>query len=198
MTRTEILNALIKKHNYQSYCEIGVEAGINFNAIECPEKVGVDPDVTSAATCFTTSDKFFENLKKINPDKKFDIFWIDGLHHADQVEQDIFYCLRHLSPGGMILMHDCLPTNERMQTIPILPGEAWTGDCWKAFVRMRWNHNLSLTMCTVDTDWGCGIIVPGGNSYLKPEKTLTYANFIQHEKEWMNIITVEEFKKRFL
>lgn len=190
MNRIEIINGLIAKNNYKSYLEIGVQAGHCFKAIVCENKIGVDPDKGSAATIHKTSTDFFKKNKK-----EFDIIFIDGLHHADQVEEDILNALDCLSEGGTIVMHDCLPTSKRMQEIPLQEQNEWTGDTWKAFLKLRENDDLEMHV--VDTDWGCGIIRPGKQEpfiVMNP----TYEGFVHNKKSWMNVISVAEFKQKYL
>ena len=44
MKRTDIINALVNKYNYNTYLEIGVRhLEDNFNHINCIDKIGVDP-----------------------------------------------------------------------------------------------------------------------------------------------------------
>ena len=42
-TRFEIINELIKKHNYESYLEIGTQQSVSGSQVNCDFKVGVDP-----------------------------------------------------------------------------------------------------------------------------------------------------------
>jgi predicted O-methyltransferase YrrM len=203
MNRIEIINVLIAKNNYKSYLEIGVQAGHCFAAIDCKTKVGVDPDKRSAATHKMTSDYFFNALEKdhtwlfqgAKKKPKFDIIFIDGLHHSEQVIKDIENSLKALNNGGTIVMHVCLPTSKRMQEIPLQEQCEWTGDTWKAFLRMRENQDLEMNV--VDCDWGCGIIRPGKQTpfnVLNP----TYEGFEVNKKTWMNIISVDQFKEKYL
>ena len=53
-----------------------------------------------------------------NNDKKFDIIFIDGLHHYEQVIVDINNALSVLNDNGHILVHDCLPRTIAHQAIP--------------------------------------------------------------------------------
>ena len=107
MTRTEIINKLIKDNNYHSYLEIGMDNPfVNFTKIQAQNKVSVDPFQISTKHCThwdnnnideflkylthrLTSDDFFS----INNDK-FDIIFIDGLHLEHQVDKDIFNSLK--------------------------------------------------------------------------------------------------------
>ena len=49
------------------------------------------------------SDTFFEYLKEHDPERKYDVVFIDGLHKSYQVKRDIENSLRVLSPNGYIL-----------------------------------------------------------------------------------------------
>lgn len=188
MNRTQIINSLIKKINAQKYLEIGVADGKNFEQIVCEYKVGVDPNQQSKATIFQKSDEFFASNSMI-----FDIIFIDGLHHASQVYADISNSLSILSTNGYIICHDMLPPSEDYQLVPPIQN-LWTGDCWKAWVRLRKNEPL-LTMHTVDTDYGCGIISRGSQDLLYIEdKDITWQNFETYKSQWMNIISIKQFQ----
>lgn len=203
--RIEIINGLIAKNNYKSYLEIGVRDGSCFwnitpTAGNNLNMIGVDPDTNSAATHFVTSDQFFSNtihlLKDEKGDKleKFDIIFIDGLHHADQVYRDIINSLAVLNEGGTIVMHDCLPTTERMQLLTTDPTkEEWTGDTWKAYVKLR-TERADLAMFVVNCDYGVGIITRGAQTPLILKGEMTYENFTRNKAAWLNVIPVETFK----
>lgn len=192
MNRIEILQALINKNGYTNFLEIGVQNGHCFNAIECENKVGVDPDTGLAATIHKTSDDFFEENKQ-----KFDICFVDGLHHADQVFKDVINCLSVLKEGGTIVMHDCLPTDEFMQLIPHTTQDCWVGDTWKAFVKLRMERT-DLSLHVVDTDWGCSIVTKGTNELLVPNVTVDYQGFVANRNHWMNVISVQQFIDMYL
>lgn len=93
MDRSDIINFLIKKNNFKTYLEIGLDnPDVNFNKINCSVKHSVDPFFESDHTEFDiksyefeyamkfltfrmTSDEFFETSSM-----KYDIIFIDGLH----------------------------------------------------------------------------------------------------------------------
>ena len=88
MNRTDVINGLVKKYNYTSYLEIGVKnPKNNFDAILIEDKDGVDPDwkadPITGGKFSITSDTFFDQLDK---DKKYDLIFIDGLHHSKQID----------------------------------------------------------------------------------------------------------------
>lgn len=193
MTRTDIINSLIKKFKYKTYLEIGTRnLNNNFNKIKVTHKVSVDPSPIGNVTFVGTSDEYF---KSISNDIIFDIIFIDGLHYSEQVDKDIENSLKHLSKNGTIICHDCLPTDENMQNLPRTQSE-WTGDVWKSIAKLRVSKN-NLEIFVIDTDYGCGIIRNGNNIKYIPteEEYLTYNYFKNNKNEMMNAISKETFIK---
>jgi hypothetical protein len=194
MTRTDIINNFIQKFGYKSYLEIGTQnPNGNFNQIEIKNKYSVEPFPPTGLNAndysfVGTSDKYFDF---ISPDTKFDIIFIDGLHHYQQVLKDIENSLNHLSDNGTIVCHDCLPTTEKMQERDDHGGE-WTGDVWKAIAKLR-VETIDLDIKVVDTDYGCGIIRRGTNiPYVTNENYKTYTFFNSNKQELMNVISKEQ------
>lgn len=193
MTRTEIINHLIIKIKGNSYLEIGVrEPAGNFLNINCDNKIAVDPFPLSPSVLSMTSDEFFAQNKLI-----FDVIFIDGLHHSDQVEKDINNSLKVLNKNGYIICHDMNPTTELMQKVPIQTDSEWTGDCWKAWIKIR-STNPNLNMEVVNTDFGVGIISFGNQKLLKLiNENPTYHEFNLNRKEWLNLISIDEFNEKY-
>lgn len=134
------INRLIKENGFTNYLEIGYGQGHNFRLIDCESKMTCDPETVemevvikdgSVMMIKAGSDEFFE----ITTDK-FDIIFIDGLHHADQVEKDILNSWKRIKVGGLILLHDVVPPTEAAQIVPRKQSQ-WTGDVWRAFVGFR-------------------------------------------------------------
>jgi tetratricopeptide (TPR) repeat protein len=190
MNKTELINLIIKKIQAKNYLEIGVYEGSNFKSVICENKVGVDPDLSSKATIYKTSDDFFKENKE-----KFDVILIDGLHHSDQVSKDIINSLSFLNDDGYIVCHDMNPEKEEHQTIPYRGG-IWNGDCWRAFVNLRQTRD-DLEMFVIDTDYGCGIIKKGFQKLLPEKLSLTWENFVKFKTEWLNLISVDSFLSKF-
>ena len=181
--RYDIINHFIKERNYTSYLEIGVDQGQTWRKVSCVNKVGVDPSPQTKSLIpeilQMTSDQFF----RIN-DEKFDIVFIDGLHHASQVYRDIVNSLDALKDGGVILCHDMLPHKEEIQRVPRETRE-WTGDCWKAWAYLR-STNPDISMYIYDTDYGVGVIEKGSQDLIDFEE-LNWEWFINN-KEKLNIV----------
>ena len=193
MKRTDIINVLIAKYGYKSYLEVGTQDPTsNFDLITAEHKVSIDPFPRGEVTFVGTSDEYFDSISE---DVKYDIIFIDGLHHDDQVLKDIDNSLNHLSDNGTIVCHDCLPTTELMQ-LKDDPGGNWTGDVWKAIAELR-VEKIDLDIKVVDTDWGCGIIRRGTNIPYTPltSNYKTYSYYSQKKYEMLNVISLEEFIK---
>jgi hypothetical protein len=216
MYRWDIINHLIKQNNYKSYLEIGYYKGWSFDKVICEDKVAVDPNPSKdkfqqemkygSLLCNQpenyhlykqTSDDFF---KESPPEWEYDIIFIDGLHESQQVDRDIQNALKHLSPGGVIVMHDCNPSSYEMTTTGTPQGE-WTGDVYRSFIRLR---ATSPFLCyVVDTDYGVGIVKPHKGSI--PGTTLSVRNLEENDiyNNWgyfdshrilsLGLISVKEF-----
>jgi tetratricopeptide (TPR) repeat protein len=186
MTRTDIIQYLIYNIKASKYLEIGISNRENFDKIVCDLKVGVDPEPLSKATFCLPSDEFF----KTNTET-FDVIFIDGLHHADQVYRDIINSLEILNKGGAIVCHDMNPIKEEHQKIPFTAG-LWNGDCWKALVQLR-QERSDLEIYTVNTDHGCSVIQKGSQEVLPKDIKLTFGEFDKNRKEWLNLIDTGTF-----
>ena len=190
MFRYDIINALIEKHDYKSYLEIGVRrAGSMFENVKIGQRTGVDPDPKAQADHCMTSDAFFaEN------DKTFDIVFIDGNHTGDQVKVDIKNSLHWLAPNGVIVLHDMNPpTMFHAREVYEVDGRfpSWNGSSWKGYAWARVNRP-DLNMCVVDTDWGVGII-HRGNQRTIDLAAPTYSDLEADRKGILNLISVTEF-----
>ena len=193
MTRTDIIQFLVNKIGAKDYLEIGMGAGLNFKTINCENKTSVDPTPTVSVTHSITSDDFFKQN-----DKSFDIIFIDGLHWSEQVYKDIINSLNILNEDGYIICHDMNPHTEFMQRYPQPKAECeWTGDCWKAWVKLKTEYD-DLEMNVVDTDYGCGIISKGIQKLIKHDYELTWESLEKNRKELLNLISIEEFKEIYL
>lgn len=156
MKRVELINTLIEQKGFRKYLEIGCAKDKTFNRIQAAYKVGVDPK--SGGTIRKTSDQFFAESEE-----KFDIIFIDGLHHWDQVFKDVEHSLAVLNSGGAIILHDCLPTEEfHQRRTPSAKSGAWTGDVWKAIVKLRTRTDVDVAV--LNSDWGLGMILARTNS----------------------------------
>jgi SAM-dependent methyltransferase len=181
--RWHIINTLIEINGYEDYLEIGIDKGRNFGNVQAKNKTSVDPFI-EGATFKITSDEFFaENTKT------FDIVFVDGLHHYEQAYRDAQNALKVLNPGGTVVMHDVHPRNKRIQLVP-QQSKAWTGDVWRAWVRLRMERDdLSMTALVTDKgNVGCGIIQAGSQEPLDISlDDIVWEKFEKNKPEWLNL-----------
>lgn len=191
MNRTEVIQKIIDRQKAKNYLEIGVNNGVNFFKIRAPQKAAVDPKF-----CYTlrrkvswtlrnwtnwkaryfevTSDDYFA---KVGVTASCDVAFIDGLHTHEQSLKDALHVIDRLTPGGVIVMHDCNPPNRAAATpaeslehasVMDVPGvgEAWCGDVWKTICHLR-SQREDLRVFVLDCDHGLGIVTRG-----KPDTAL--------------------------
>lgn len=209
--RYDIINFLLstKKAN-TTYLEIGVRnPDDNFRKIKADKKYSVDPGVEfpeNPVDFPVTSDEFFDKLAKgeiLDKDIKFDLIFIDGLHLADQVWQDILNAEKFVKEDGFIVLHDCNPpsewhTREKFLYDATPAYKHWNGTTWKAFYKYR--REGSFSSCCIDTDWGLGIISKqvflGDNSQIA-NVFYEYHVLDSNRKENLNLMSFEDLKRLF-
>lgn len=217
--RASILQKLISSLGVHLYLEIGVNDGSTFLKLDAPKKIAVDPffkipggfENTDQEQWFQlTSDEFFlaqGGWLQTNPP---DLVFIDGLHTYAQSLADVYNALKYLRPGGVIVMHDCLPTSEaaaapttdRARELRGLAGKggaggAWMGDVYRTILRLR-SFNAELEVCVLDSDCGLGFVWPG-----KPEsmlslsedqvRALSYHDLVKNKESLLNLKTTDWF-----
>ena len=189
-SRIEIVKNIIKLKQYKSYLEIGTFKDDLFSNIVCEDKIGVDP--VSGGNVRKTSDEFFADNTK-----KFDLIFIDGLHHYDQVKKDILNSISILENNGIILMHDCMPRDYYYQAVPRSQFN-WNGDTWKAFLEIRSNDNYDSYCCYADE--GIGVILkrPNKNKLnlnIEKFKNFNFNLYVENYQKFLNLIEYEELIK---
>jgi hypothetical protein len=181
--KEDIINEIIKKLGAESYLEIGYGTGYNFNKIKCKSKDAVDPKIKN----FThnmyplDSDTFFKGS-----DFKWDVVFIDGLHHADQVRKDIINSMK--CNAKAIILHDTIPPTEEHQIVP-RQQKSWTGDVWRSAIGFHENYP-DVEFETYRSDYGLTVIYPKGKKVRKHfENTeIAWEYFKENAKKFLNII----------
>lgn len=208
MERYDIINHLIKKYGFKKYLEIGVRNPDEcFNIIECETKHSVDPGYEfeeNKVEYKYTSDNFFALLESndlnLPTTYKWDIIFIDGLHISTQVEKDIINSLKHLENDGFIILHDCSPPDIWMAREDyIIDGIAhgWNGTVWKSIYKLRATRP-DLSVYTVNSDYGVGVVKRGQQQCCDFDNPFyEFRQFEKNRKEYLNLISVDEFKNLF-
>lgn len=213
-SRTVVLNYLLdvakrlSRSSRTTYLEIGVRRPAeNFAHIRATVKYGVDPgvEVPSAQVDFRmTSDDFFSQLRAgaiLPVDTRFDVIFIDGLHLADQVDQDIANALEVVTQHGFVAIHDCNPPTEwharECFEYHLNPHwNVWNGTAWKAFV--KWRSSVRVQSCCIDTDWGIGVLSRGlelGHACLVANPFFEYEALARDRKGMLNLMTFRDFRQ---
>ena len=185
--RHAFINKAISKYTNCNYLEIGVANNDVFNSIplKLKNKYGVDP--VCGGNYRLTSDAFFEKYKHL----KFDVIFIDGLHHYLQCQKDAINAINSLNKNGVIFFHDMLPQNSYEELVPRKQA-AWTGDVWKVAVELTNSNNCDFKI--INVDHGIGVLKINDNfEYRKmPELlNLRYKDFLKNYKSF-KLITSEE------
>ena len=95
----------------------------------------------------------------INENISFDLVCIDGFHEYDESLRDFSYCVRLLSPHGVLLSHDCAPTTAIVASPKFRHG-FWCGETYHSFIRIA-HDNPSFYSGIIDVDTGIGILMKG-------------------------------------
>jgi Methyltransferase domain len=142
------INSLARRLYARSYLEIGVWRADTFRAVEIAARTGVDPefqfDPSSLADqrtrlVATTSDAFFRAEPIL---ARFDVFFIDGLHHFEQALRDLTNAISRAHRRSVFLIDDTLPDDVysalRDQSMALdfrartgSQSQAWHGDVFK-------------------------------------------------------------------
>jgi hypothetical protein len=190
--RFDLIDTIIKNNKYDSYLEIGCQGDVNFKKIQIKNKVGVDP--ATGGTLRITSDSFFEKNTQY-----FDLIFIDGLHTYEQARRDIYNSYKWLNKGGIIVVHDMLPSTWQREHVPRI-SNAWNGTVWK--VAYEFNKLLGKKFGIIIADEGLGVIfkdeIMAVNETSEKEfedtKKKTYKDFLKDYKNF-NIAPVNEMEK---
>jgi len=158
-TKEELINKLIKDNGYKNYLELGTQYGVCMNQIQCQTKHGVDPfkPVQRVVSCdeffHMTTDEFFSSFEAHQT--TYDIIFIDGLHHADQLLADLCNSGALLTSDGTIVLHDMMPTSEITQRVP-RESKEWYGSCWAVgYLLLKGNYDITIDFHNFD----CGLMV---------------------------------------
>jgi hypothetical protein len=149
MSYLEFMALMSDALSCRSYFEIGTDIGNSVRSFRC-DAVCVDPgfkitqDVLAGRRRLhffqMTSDEFFlhNDLRTYLP-AGVDVAFLDGLHWFEALLRDFINTERYTHDRSVILLHDCLPLNERMAERALRIDEQeeeetrpyWTGDVWR-------------------------------------------------------------------
>ena len=223
LLKTDVINWLGWQAGYTSYLEVATKfTGHQFKLI-APEifteidramyRTPPDFDDGLKITYRTAAEDSGECLRPFHEQgRTFDLIFLDLFH----TYQDSCYCLELtlplLKPGGVIVVHDCNPTNVEL-TVPQFQGGEWMGQTYLAFLDFVRAHP-ELEYSVVDTDYGCGILwrradaMKAGAKGAIAKTAVSRAALLAHDyRDWdtymahrralLNLLSVSEFLQRF-
>ena len=163
----------------ERYLEIGVHEGHSLAFVQPGTRVvGVDPEPKvetppdNAVIVPATSDAFFADPELVGLlGGPIDLAFVDGLHLHEQTLRDVANVERHSHPDGIIMIHDCLPIDERTASRDRTT-VVWSGDVWKVVVALR-RHRPDLTVSTIDVE-PTGLAIVSG---LDPTNTVLHDDY---------------------
>jgi len=149
LSHLEFLSVLHKWLVPRTYLEVGTETGQSLLRVKC-DALCIDPNFKVTGNVFSgrrrafffqmTSREFFRHydLHTFFPGG-IDIAFQDGMHHFEELLQDFINTERFCHPNSLMVLHDCLPLNERMAERSYRLNETeepgirdyWTGDVWR-------------------------------------------------------------------
>lgn len=145
MQHSDLINHLAHDR-YRRYLEIGVESGVTYKAVNIEEKTAVDPffkvptSTLSGRVFSLNSDAFFAR-----DGNQYDCIFLDGLHVYEQIRRDFLNSWGRLSPNGVVLIDDCIPSDDlaagrdhheciQAKIARGDPDRNWMGDVYKLVV----------------------------------------------------------------
>lgn len=165
----EIAIGLQKAGQLNRYLEIGIKKGNCFNQIAplCKEAYAVDILNCEKLIKQNKNLKWFNGksqdfLNKHDPNKKFDLVFIDGAHNHEDSLKDFQLVFELMNDNGLILLHDTYPPNETFI------GKSFCFDTYKTAEVIRKNHP-SYEFITLPFYFGISI-------FRKLEKQLLWKN----------------------
>jgi hypothetical protein len=134
----------------RTYFEIGTETGESLRRFRC-DALCVDPRFQITENVFAgrkrlfffqmRSEEFFSRYNLLSFfSSGIDVAFQDGLHHFEVLLQDFINTERYCHSKSLMILHDCLPLNERMAERDYRIDQTeddprtrdyWTGDVWR-------------------------------------------------------------------
>lgn len=184
-SRLDLLKKLARHISAKSYLEIGCYKDEIFSKIKIKDCIGVDP--VQGGNTRMTSNEFFETN-----DKTFDLIFIDGLHHYDQVKKDFENSLNVLNKNGFIVIHDMLPENENSAKVPRIQKE-WLGDVWKLGFDLIQREDINFHI--IEIDHGCGVVELKNQKTQIVDNTIWDWEFYENNYQKLPIISYNKFER---
>lgn len=167
MKKTDIINALARRKGDSTYLEVVTPTtGNGYAAIDRTRyrvterlmyRVRPEFDDGSAIDYRTESEDssaLFAQIAALG--RRYDVILVDPFHTYCCSRRDLMLAFSLLGDRGTLVVHDCNPPNRASVHPTFRPGR-WCGVTYAAFLDFV-GSRPDLDYCTVDADYGCGII----------------------------------------
>jgi hypothetical protein len=166
-TKADLINELSVIHGYRKYLEICTPTtGNMYGAIDrarystchrlmyrCPAEFNDGLPIDFRSSNLDVG----ECVKAVRArDLKYDVILVDPFHEYEPSALDLREAVNLLVPTGTIIVHDCFPRDATIAVPEYIDGP-WCGVTYKAYLDFVL-AGKGLIFCTVDTDYGCGVI----------------------------------------
>jgi hypothetical protein len=142
---------------------------------------------------------------------KVDICLVDGWHTYDCAIRDLICAYEILADGGVLVVHDCSPMTESIASPTFAHGK-WCGVSYRSYLDFVLTRD-DLGYCTVDIDFGCGIIFKNRTiDMVRPavepklvaqwfdvhnDDQLRFRFFSEHRATLLGLVSARNFVRRF-
>ena len=146
--------------------------------------------------------------------ERYDLIFVDPWHSYDAGILDLNGALCLLRPGGVIVVHDCNPTDPTIVGSDFKDGD-WCGLTYQSFIDFVLAAQPAGYL-VVDTDYGCGLVftqgspLPPGLPNARPAQRLIFewclarakeetrfAFFERNRVQLLNLVSPEQFAAAF-
>lgn len=197
------LRGLHEAHLFDWYLEVGCRSGESFAPVRS-KTVAVDPFFQAEINIIgkkpalhvfqQTSDDFFASGFLARNGIRLGLAFLDGMHLVEYLLRDFMQTEAAMAPGGVILLHDCVPYGPGMTTRDLqnLPKGSWTGDVWKLIpILQEWRPDLTLTVLDCRST---GLVCVSG---LNPESRVLAGAYDRIVAGWVGVELEDYGVERF-
>lgn len=185
------------------YLEVGCRSGESFAPVRS-KTVAVDPFFQAEINIIgkkpalhvfqQTSDDFFASGFLARNGIRLGLAFLDGMHLFEYLLRDFMHTEAAMAPGGVILLHDCVPYGPGMTTRDLsrLPKGSWTGDVWKLIPILQ-EYRPDLTLTVLDCR-STGLVAVSG---LDPDNRVLAGAYDRIVADWAGVELEDYGVKRF-
>lgn len=225
MEKYDIVNGLAREFGLRRYLEICTSTtGLKFQYVDagqfstchrlmyrCPPTHDDGFEITRRTEADTSQALVAELHASLPAAERYDIIFVDPHHTYRATRLDLLGAMCLLAPHGILVVHDCNPTDPTIVQPQFQPG-SWCGVTYQAYVDFLLGGRAA-GHCTVDADYGCGVVfneaapVPAPWRNRRPPDRLAlewaaaadddaqrFAVFDRHRAALLNLVSPEHFR----